>query len=54
MLKSLLTTVLAYWQPRSAFGQRVKVLLPLGLVVGAVTASALTAGAFEHVWEPMP
>ena len=54
MLKTLMAAVLAYWMPRSAFGRLVKDLLPVGLVLGALAASALTAGAFEHVWEPMP
>ena len=51
MLKTLMTTVLAYWRPRSAFGQKVKDLLPVGLVLGVVAASAVAAGAFEHVWD---
>ena len=54
MLKTLMATVLAYWQPRGVFGRRVKELLPVGLVLGALAASALAAGAFEHVWEDMP
>ena len=51
MLKTLMTTVLAYWRPRSTFGQTVKDLLPVGLVLGVVAASAVAAGAFEHVWD---
>ncbi len=49
MPKNLMTTVLAYWEPRSTFGRTVKDLLPVGLALGVVAASALAAGAFEHV-----
>ena len=47
----MLQTVLAYWQPRGAFGQKVKGLLPVGLVLGVVAGAVLAAGAFEHVWD---
>lgn len=51
MVKTLMVPLLARWQPRSAAGQRVKDLLPVGLVLGLVAAAALAAGAFEHVWD---
>jgi hypothetical protein len=50
-MRTVLTAALANWQPTTPFWARVKLYLPISLVLGAIAASAMAGGAFEHAWD---